>query len=184
MDKRSTKTRHIIVINFLKMLECEKIDTLSVTDLCQRCEIHRKTFYSHFKQLEDIINEIFTHLTDKLMDLYQGVISGNINDFHELFIKINEYILSNMEIYDLLVKSTFQTTFVSMLNDFFSNKILKNTNSFKQCSMNKYSLYFILSGVTELYVYWLKNHDSIDIETISSVCEQLCNRSLIITKKE
>lgn len=89
-----------------------------------------------------------------------------------------------MEIYDLLVKSTFQTTFVSMLNDFFSNKILKNTNSFKQCSMNKYSLYFILSGVTELYVYWLKNHDSIDIETISSVCEQLCNRSLIITKKE
>ena len=59
MDKRSTKTRHIIVINFLKMLECEKIDTISVTDLCQRCEIHRKTFYSHFKQLEDIINEIF-----------------------------------------------------------------------------------------------------------------------------
>lgn len=79
MDKRSTKTRHIIVINFLKMLECEKIDTISVTDLCQRCEIHRKTFYSHFKQLEDIINEIFTHLTDKLMDLYQEVISGNIN---------------------------------------------------------------------------------------------------------
>ena len=51
--------------------------------------------------------------------------------------------------------------------------------------MNKYSLYFILTGVTELYVYWLKNHDLIDdIETISNVCEQICNRSLIITKKE
>ena len=184
MDKRSTKTRHIIVINFLKMLECEKIDTISVTDLCQRCEIHRKTFYSHFKKLDDIINEIFSQLIDELMNMYQEVLSGNIDGFHELFIKINDFILSNLEIYILLVKSTFQTDFISMLNDFFSNKILKNTNAFKQCSMNKYSLYFILTGVTELYVYWLKNYDLIDIETISSVCEQLCNRSLIITKKE
>lgn len=184
MDKRRIKTHKLIKLTFLKMLKTYELNDITISELCKNCNIHCKTFYAHFKNTSEILEEIYDNLILDISSLYQDILSGSINDFHEFFQKVNEYLLKDIDIYKLLVKNKEHIQFIARVNSYFTNKVLDNNQMVKLYSgINKYSLYFLISGATSLYTYWIKNCESENIEKISSICEQIFNRTLIIEKR-
>ena len=50
-----------------QMMEQMPLDEINVTTLCEKCGVHRQTFYYHYRNIYDLIGEIF--LDEKIPDL-------------------------------------------------------------------------------------------------------------------
>ncbi|MQS76076.1 TetR/AcrR family transcriptional regulator [Companilactobacillus halodurans] len=62
-NKRKTDRRTVYTINaikkaFLKLIEQNSYSQINVTSLCREAEITRSTFYLHFDNLTDVLNEV------------------------------------------------------------------------------------------------------------------------------
>lgn len=57
-NQRIMITRRLLKENLIEMLKEKSIDKISVTELCQRAEINRSTFYAHYSVPKDVLLEI------------------------------------------------------------------------------------------------------------------------------
>ena len=70
MDIRVVKTKRSIINSFLEIRSKKAIEKITVKELCEKAEINKSTFYTHFKDIYDlteslekqIANEIVSHL--------------------------------------------------------------------------------------------------------------------------
>lgn len=179
MDKRSLKTQENIKLTFLNILKDKEFSQITVSELCQKCGIHRKTFYAHYKNTADILTELFDGLINEISKLYTDMLIGAIGDFHIFFQYVNQYILKNLDFYGLLAKSSQYTVFIHRVDDYFTKNILARFDKDFRIyqSINKYTLYFLLSGIVSLYTYWISNSSECPITYISDVCEKMCEKT-------
>lgn len=177
MDKRSIKTKDTIRINFLNLLNHKDLEDITVSELCQKCNIHRKTFYAHYKNTMEILDELFNELIQDVSNLYCNMLIGAIGNFAIFFSYVNQYILKNLDYYRLLSKTNQYVVFMNKIDEFFAKNILERFDKdFKIYStMNKYSLYFMISGMTSLYMNWIKNPEQCPITYISDTCVNITN---------
>ncbi|MGN0298071.1 MAG: TetR/AcrR family transcriptional regulator C-terminal domain-containing protein [Lachnospiraceae bacterium] len=61
-------TKKAIIATFLELLETRSLDKITITDITERCEINRKTFYYYYEDLYDLIEDIFRIETQKVLD--------------------------------------------------------------------------------------------------------------------
>ncbi|MGN5881914.1 TetR/AcrR family transcriptional regulator [Staphylococcus simulans] len=65
MDARSMKTKKTIKETLLELLKHQSIEQLSVTDICDSCQIGRRTFYDHFINKFEVIEQLIEdYITD------------------------------------------------------------------------------------------------------------------------
>ena len=54
MDPRSKKTRRSIINAFLELRARKPLEKITVKELCEKAEINKSTFYTHFKIVENL----------------------------------------------------------------------------------------------------------------------------------
>ncbi len=64
-DRRTRYTRNAIKESFLALLSQKPYAKISVTEICKRSEINRGTFYLHYYDVDDVLNDV---LEDALSD--------------------------------------------------------------------------------------------------------------------
>jgi AcrR family transcriptional regulator len=76
-DPRSARTRARIRAAVLDAARAQDdLGTLTVAELCRRAEVHRVTFYGHFRILDDAIAEALTTLVDDLGAIGEDAIAA------------------------------------------------------------------------------------------------------------
>lgn len=58
-DKRIVKTKKSLKAALIQMLAKQEFEHISVTELCRKAEVSRITFYSHYNDKYELVNEIF-----------------------------------------------------------------------------------------------------------------------------
>ena len=101
INNSSRKTRKLIRSTFAEMLsEKGTIDKITVTELVNRADINRGTFYTHYDDVyavaEDFETEILEHF---------DTVSGNIADIDEFVESFFAFIKENEPYYKMLCKS-------------------------------------------------------------------------------
>jgi AcrR family transcriptional regulator len=69
-DRRTRRTRQLLVEALRDLLHTRRYDTISVRDITERADVGRSTFYAHFTDKDDLLVESVRHL---LGDLQQDV---------------------------------------------------------------------------------------------------------------
>lgn len=124
LNRSSKKTRALIKKVFAEMLsEKKELGKITVSELCQRADISRGSFYSHYDDLYGVAEEYENEMIDAFFDQTRLVQSQDIMHFID---SIFEFIQQNHENYRLLCKS----------NDFlFAAKKLTTIASEKLCEL-------------------------------------------------
>ncbi len=103
LNNSSKKTKRLIKKVFAEMLsEKKNLSSISVSELCQRAELSRGTFYSHYDDIYGVAEEYENELIDAFFDKTRLIASQSILQFID---SVFEYINQNDENYRLLCKS-------------------------------------------------------------------------------
>ena len=69
----ATDTKQLIYYTFIDLLHSKPFDKITVRDIVEACEINRNTFYYHYSDIYDLLEEIFTK---KINEMIEGHESG------------------------------------------------------------------------------------------------------------
>jgi len=61
------QTQKFIMSTFMQLLEGESLDKITVRDIVEECEINRNTFYYHYSDIYDLLDDVFRVETEKFM---------------------------------------------------------------------------------------------------------------------
>lgn len=69
-DARVRYTRRMIETSFLELLEEKPASRITVTQLCERAQINRATFYKHYLDIPDLLEKIEQDLFERIQSTF------------------------------------------------------------------------------------------------------------------
>lgn len=175
MDRRTKYTKKTIKDTFLQLLADKDIKKITVSELCQKADINRATFYRYYLDVYDLLNSIQKEFELELKRAYapKKEEDNTILNFSKALLTV---FLENKE----LVKILFNTN----NNIYFLNSILEL--AYERCKEKwekdlpnipekemEYASIFIFNGALGVVNYWVKNNFDKDINEISEIIENL-----------
>jgi AcrR family transcriptional regulator len=67
-DRRRERTRHTLISVLLELIETKPYDLITVQDIIAAANVGRSTFYSHYRNKDDLLLGGFDHLLDVLVE--------------------------------------------------------------------------------------------------------------------
>ena len=86
-DARVRYTRMVIENSFLELLQEKPMAKITVTELCQKAQISRATFYKHYLDVPDLLEKLEQRLFDYIRDLFRG----HAQDFERFLLDMMEH---------------------------------------------------------------------------------------------
>ncbi len=79
-DRRTLYTRKVIKDTLLELLREKPFPTVTVTDICRVAEINRGTLYLHYKNISEILDELFDDALENIDGVYASVTQEEVRD--------------------------------------------------------------------------------------------------------
>lgn len=106
------ETKNLLAQTFKTLMSERQFSKITVTDICDRCHMNRKSFYYHFRDKYDLVNWIFTTEFIDTLDL-----SGDI-DVWWVIQSMCKYFFAGKKFYINALKSEEQNSFRDHLRNF------------------------------------------------------------------
>lgn len=117
-NKRHQETLHRIYTAFAALLREQELNKISITELCERANIERSTFYANFDNIPALANSYAAEIEKQVAA--QPHTEGE-------FAWIFEYILENKELFQIYFKLGVSQTATDYKTIFFRNGIYSVT---------------------------------------------------------
>ena len=169
-DKRSIKTRKAIKLAFLTLVKNTDINEISITELTNHANINRNSFYTHYKSIENILDDI----NEEILDYLEYVLNKHSFKFfgydpYPVLQEFSNLVVTNGYISEYLLFSKSSNNLVRKLKDRACDRFYEIY--IKECGTDKpyvkYVLAYIIAGAFEIYHVWFKNNKDIDIDEIT-----------------
>ncbi len=153
LDRRVRKTRRQLKECLTRLLKEKKIQDITVRELAEMADINRGTFYLHYKDVFDLMDQIKNELIEEVESVLTHhpvpeLVARPSLALSELFPLVQE----NAEIVSILIGENGDLNFVNRLKRIVSDKCLKGWLDLK-CSSDPDTLAafsaFIVSGCVE-----------------------------------
>ena len=86
-DRRTRYTRNVIRESLLSMMRQKPFSKITVTEICKLSEINRGTFYLHYYDLDDVLDDIIDMLVQDTTKVYDHVMCPEKQDAPILFVR-------------------------------------------------------------------------------------------------
>ena len=182
IDRRIRKTRTQLVQGLIKLMREKDIKDISVKELSDLVDINRGTFYLHYSDIYDMVNQIEDDLFDQFASIMRKDLASDpkeISSHYNMLLDIFTVLKSNREITQVLIGPHGDLTFVNRLKDMVKEQLA----SFFQTESNKpgfeYLFAFIVSGYVGVFETWLGSDCPLSEEYIASLCTKIISPGLL-----
>lgn len=79
-DRRVRYTKQVIKESFLELLKKNSFTKITVTQLCRLAEINRGTFYLHYYDMDDVLDDVLGDMLSNTSRVVDHVFSGECQD--------------------------------------------------------------------------------------------------------
>lgn len=77
-DRRTRRTRELLIHALLELIETRHYDQISVQDIVERADVGRSTFYAHYENKDALLMGGFEHLLEMLVQQIQRDAKGQL----------------------------------------------------------------------------------------------------------
>lgn len=117
-DARVRYTRRVIKESLLRMLEDRPVNRITVKEVCEAAQINRATFYAHFTDCFDVLNQMEN---DLLADFERSLSFASVVDVMDMIEQIYAMIDQNAEACRVLIfqnkDSSLTAKMIAMAHD-------------------------------------------------------------------
>lgn len=146
--------------------EKKELVKISVSELCQRADISRGSFYSHYDDIYGVAEDYENELIDAFFDNAKLLESQNVTQFID---SILEFIRQNDESYRLLCKSNDFLFTGKKLVAIASGKLLElchNDSRIKDRTYIELDLQIFLEGLLCEYVRYCRGYSATSLDNL------------------
>ena len=132
-DKRVIRTKKAIKSALFRLMETKDISDITISELTTCANVNRRTFYTHYRCLTDILNEIESDLVQELSVLLSKI---DLHDYktsmYDLFIDLHNMVTGEFDYYFHLMRMDMRGVLLSRLKNALKNSSI-SIKSKKSC---------------------------------------------------
>ena len=169
----------------INLLEYKDIDYITIKEICNKAGVNRSTFYLHYENISDLINECLEYINQKFLSKFEQDTNSfiekiNRSDLDELYLIKSEYLIPYMN-FIKENKNIFKATFYNPTGMQASKKMISLEKYvifpiMKRYEIpeekTKYILSFYLHGIIAIIKEWVKNDCYETIEEIENIIKE------------
>jgi|LGVF01.2.fsa_nt_gb AcrR family transcriptional regulator len=158
-NRKILYTKRVLRESLMELLKTKPIGKITVKELCRVADLNRSTFYSHYKDVYEIIEQMESHIVESVL---RNINIDGITADHqvEVFEAIFNELKSNQSELELVYLNQESMKCITLMFDQIyeiSSKLLKER--FKDIEENqiKYVYGFISRGCAQMGISWIEN---------------------------
>lgn len=152
-DRRIKHTKERIYKAMLECLITTKPENITVTEICEKADINRSTFYAHYKDPIELYKKIEAEALDEIF-IYMTSLENDHADYLDFLVKILTYISSHSSEYLALLK-VGSSSFKKRNMDILERQEFKLSHISKEDMF--YASEFYINGMFALLSKWLED---------------------------
>ena len=176
-DRRVRRTRRQLQAALAALLQEKELKDITVRELTQLADVNRGTFYSHYKDLYDMRQqmeeELFQQLAGMLSAYGAEMIRGGLKP---ILTAVFGFVLDNRAVFVTLLGRGGEEHFFSRLQALIYGMYSKEWDGFYDLGSGaevNYYLEFVVSGVVGLVRAWARGGMEESAETMAALAEQM-----------
>ncbi|MBU5315484.1 TetR/AcrR family transcriptional regulator [Clostridium bornimense] len=160
-DRRIRKTKKFLKDGLIELMLEKSINDISVKELTEKIDLNRGTFYLHYKDIYDLLDQI----EDEFLQDFNQIMFSHSKDqldctLISLLVDIFNYLKANSSICTVLLSNNGDRNFINKIKEVIRVKCFSVwTVMFKFPKTNAFDYFytFIVSGCIGIFESWLNN---------------------------
>jgi AcrR family transcriptional regulator len=178
MYRNAIRSRQMIRSAFLELLREKPCEKITATDIIQRADINRSTFYAHYPDVRGIMDEIMAEITQMFRNMLQSVdFTAFFEDPVPILREVMEFVRQNQEMYQILLQYNVALEQLEQLKKVLIAQVLEipNLPVQNQGSVGvAIRVRMLISGLVDTYRQWLEGELNCTLEeTVEEVAEEV-----------
>lgn len=163
-NNQRTRLSKILLKNALMDLLSEKgsVTKISVRELCERADLNRSTFYAHYSEPKELLEEVEAELLDATQEHLQKIGAENDIGAHRYLLSFLIYIKENDKPFRTLLIDAGDPEFRSKFMQQSIIQFVENLDIAFPKEQEQYIYSYILNGSTGVIIQWMRSDYSID----------------------
>ncbi len=178
-DRRTERTHKAIIDAFTALIIEKDFEEITVKELAERANVNRKTFYFHYKCIEEVLEELQVEICKRLMDIYK---KNNYGQFNVVAFtnSLNEILSENYELYRKLVVANSYRFFSRAIKDSLKTVFISQYTQAGNVDKEKMALIaeFCVRGIISMYKVWFETETSVTKEELATLSAKMINGGL------
>lgn len=159
VDRRVRRTKKMLKEALIALMEQKRIQDISVREIAELADFNRGTFYLHYKDAYDLLDQIERETIDALEALLDAYMPrGTPRDPIDMLRHVFEFLRDNADVGRVLLGPNGDLSFVTrikvIVNEHLRGVISPETTGRSAASVDYLSAY-IVSGFIGLFEAWL-----------------------------
>ena len=182
LDRRIRKTRRVIRQCLTELLKTKRIQDITVREISEKADINRGTFYLHYRDIFDLMEQIENELLEELEDVLNHFKASDLLSNPALvFTRVFQLVKENSDMVSILIGQNGDINFVNRLKDIVREKCLKDwMEVFRSGNAAAFDAFFsfIVSGCIGLVQYWLQTGLKETPEQMAKLTEHIITKGI------
>ncbi len=159
----SNITKRALAASLKELMVDQPFEKINVAQICERCNMNRKSFYYHFKDKYDLINWIFD--TEFIELLKHENLSADYTERWAFIEKINRYFYQNHSFYRKALQIDGQNSFSDHFREYIRPLIaVRISKLFGEQQWDEFTLDFLSDAVVCAMERWLRTKECLPPE--------------------
>lgn len=177
-DRRVRRTKALLIQAFVTLLQEKPIKDITVKELCDVADLNRGTFYLHYKDIYDMIEQLETDILNEFQTLIQQYDIDNADPArpYMLLYDIFQFAADNAALCRVLLSENGDISFLinikSLFRDFYLRLCIATFGE-SDYSRYEYSYEFIAAGCVGLIESWLSSEHPKPPEEIATLASNI-----------
>ena len=175
-DKRSRRTRAWLLETLLKLLENKKYSEITVTELTEKADIARQTFYRNYDSMDDILLSRLNEIVDEyLAKVFKNLETKKDPDWD---FEVRQLILlwqQNEVVFRALKKAGLDYQVMEKLSHLFTRFHMKAQNLRELDDKQQFLVYYLAGGVFMVLNKWFENDMKFPMKLLTDLFKKAAN---------
>lgn len=183
MDRRKKYTRMVVKDTLMQLLKERTISAITVKEICAHAEINRSTFYAHYSDQFDLLEQIETEIIEEMFTYLSQYNFDKEDETLQMTEKLLEYIVTKQDVCQTLFKENGDTSFQQKVMNVAHQFLMKNwaVDNLNEDN-SEYLTTFIISGSIYVMKSWLYNGMDKTPKEMAELINNLINKGLAAVK--
>jgi AcrR family transcriptional regulator len=194
MDRRQLRTKQLLRKTLFELMEEKTIESITVTDISIRADINRGTFYLHFRDVSDMLEQIKEEMFEKIrrvviqMDPKEVMEYASKGEAYPIPVKIFEEIVRNADFFKAIFGPNGDMSFARRLKDFMSKHIYNKLTYLQPQDENllvprDFIIAYMSSANLGVVLHWIESGMKLSPLEMGQIMTQLVSHGPLVSSE-